>query len=103
MRDRREVRLKLTAGFDPSKTVDNMTELLRPFGYYERIILDFSNAARINPGRLYRLFDELSKCPHFNYVEIRIQGLRFSLGKVRQVLNYGARRPQPDNSSRDSS
>jgi hypothetical protein len=77
-RKSREAKLNLTGDFDPSQTVERMTDLLHPFGYYERIILDFSNTSDIKPGELYRLFAELSKCPHFNYIEIRIEGLQFS-------------------------
>ena len=74
----REVKLNLTGNFDALKTIERMTDLMHPVGYHERIILDFSNASRVNPVELYRLFAELATLPRFNHIEIRIEGLQFN-------------------------
>ena len=83
---RREIKLDLTGDFDAQQTVEQMTELVTPAGYFERIVLDFSRLPRIKLIELYRLFAELSTSPHFNYIEIRIEGLQFSyeIGKAKQ-------------------
>ncbi len=74
----REVKLSLAGNFDALKTIEQMTDLMHPVGYHERIILDFSGASRVKPVELYRLFAELAKLPRFNHVEIRIEGLQFN-------------------------
>ncbi len=74
----REVKLSLAGNFDALKTIEQMTDLMYPVGYHERIILDFSDASRVKPVELYRLFAELATLPRFNHVEIRIEGLQFN-------------------------
>ena len=76
----REVKFNLTGNFDALKTIEQMTNLMHPVGYHERITLDFSNASRVKPVELYRLFAGLASLPRFNYVEIRIEGLQFNYG-----------------------
>ena len=77
MRKSREIKLRLTGDFDALQTIEQMTDLMHPVGYCERIILDFSNASRVNPVELYRLFAELAAPPHFNHIEICMKGLQF--------------------------
>lgn len=83
MRDPREARLKLTGDFDASETIERMNGAMAPVGYYERIVLDFSNVPQVKPVELYRFFAELAASPQFNHIEIRIEGLQFnySIGK----------------------
>ena len=83
----REIKLNVTGDFDAQQTVEQMAELVKPAGYFERIVLDFSCVSRIRAIELYRLFVELSASPHFNYIEIRIEGLQFSyeIGKAKVV------------------
>ncbi len=78
MHKSRAVKLKLTEEFDALQTIEQITDLMHPIGYHERIILDFSDASRAKPVELYRLFAELATAPQFNYIEIRIEGLQFS-------------------------
>jgi hypothetical protein len=73
----REAKLDVVKEFDASKAIEQMTELLKPSGYHERIVVNFSDVSGIKPGELFRLFAELSQCPQFNYIEIRIEGLQF--------------------------
>jgi hypothetical protein len=81
VRKSREVKLMLSRGFDAPQTIEQMADLLHPAGYYERIILDFSKASRVEPSELYRLFAELSQRPDFHYIEICIEGLEFGYDK----------------------
>jgi len=74
----REVKLSLAGNFDALKTIEQMTDLIHPAGYHERIILDFSDTSRVKPIELYCLFAELAALPRFNHVEIRIEGLQFN-------------------------
>ena len=76
-RSRREFRLDLTGDFKALRTVEHMTDLMHPMGYYELIILDFSDVSHVEAVELYRLFTELATAPHFNHIEIRIEGLQF--------------------------
>ena len=78
MHKSREMKLSLTGNFDALKTIEQMTDLMHPVGYYERIILDFSDASRVKPVELYCLFAELAALPRFNHVEICIEGLQFN-------------------------
>jgi hypothetical protein len=73
----RELKLGLVGDFDAVRTIEHMTDLMRPVGYFERIILDFSNVSRVNTRELYRLFAEMAAAPHFNHIEICIEGLQF--------------------------
>ena len=75
---RREFRLDLTGDFKGLRTVEHLTDLMHPMGYYERVILDFSDVSHVEAVELYRLFTELATAPHFNHIEIRIEGLQFN-------------------------
>jgi len=77
MHKSREMKLRLTGAFDALQIIEQMTDLMHPVGYYEQIILDFSDASRVKPVELYRLFAELAAAPHFNHIEICIEGLQF--------------------------
>jgi hypothetical protein len=74
----RELRLELAGDFSASETIERMNNRLQPSAFYERVILDFSKVPRIKPVELYRLFAELATNPHFNYVEICVEGIQFS-------------------------
>lgn len=74
----REVRYSLMGDFEASEAVEEMTDILHPAGYHDRIILDFSSVERVKPAELYRLFSELSMLPLFNHLEIRVEGLQFN-------------------------
>jgi hypothetical protein len=77
MDENREVKLRLVGDFNALRTIEQMTDLMQPVGYFEKIILDFSRASLVNAVELYRLFAEIASAPHFNYIEICIEGLQF--------------------------
>lgn len=93
-RSRGEFHLDLSGDFKALKTVKHLTDLMRPMGYYERITLDFSDVSHVEAVELYRLFSELATAPHFNHIEIRIEGLQFNyldagMGRVDFVKDQG--------------
>jgi hypothetical protein len=77
MNKSRQIELRLRGDFDALRTVEQMTDLMQPAGYFERIILDFSDASRVNAVALYCLFAEMAGDARFNHIEICIEGLHF--------------------------
>ena len=61
--------------FDGVKTFKQMYDLMPPIGSVNRIALVFSNVSRIKLSELQHLFAEMAAVPHFNSIEISIEGL----------------------------
>ena len=76
--DKREIKLNFKGEFYGLEAFEHIHDALPSVDCFDRIILDFSGAARVKPIELLYLLENLKDDPCFNNIEIRIEGLRYS-------------------------
>ena len=77
LHDKREVRLSFRGGFSGLEAFEHIHDSLPPVDCFDRVILDFSGVALVDPIELLYLLEDLRDDPCFDNIEIRIQGLRY--------------------------
>ena len=76
--DEREIRLSFRGELYGLEAFEHIHDALPSVDCFDRVILDFSGAARVKPIELLYLLENLKDDPCFNNIEIRIEGLRYS-------------------------
>ena len=70
------VAVNLKGELDGLKTFEDMYDLMPAVGCVDRLILNFSDIARVKSIELYYLLAELATEPRFSDIEISIEGLK---------------------------
>jgi hypothetical protein len=72
------VKLNFKGEFDGLQAFEHIHDSLPPADCFDRIILDFSGAARVKPIEFLYLLENLRDDPCFNDIEICVEGLRYT-------------------------